>query len=120
MVALLTPARSATASMLTADRPRVSSSSAAASMIALRAFSLRGRPRAGVLPLPEPPDASPRGLAWVVMAWSRSLRTYALAAHRTMPARAGRAAAGPGWCRTPDDRAADGWRWAHPAIPGQR
>src|ERR1700683_3573590 len=47
MVALLTPARSATASMLTADRPRASSSSAAASRIARRAFSLRGRPRRG-------------------------------------------------------------------------
>src|ERR1700685_2617883 len=47
MVALLTPARSATASMLTADRPRASSSSAAASRIASRAFSLRGRPRRG-------------------------------------------------------------------------
>src|SRR6202042_3796433 len=47
MVALLPPARSATASMLTADRPRASSSSAAASKIASRAFSLRGRPRRG-------------------------------------------------------------------------
>src|ERR1700683_3588664 len=47
MVALLTPARSATASMLTAERPRASSSSAAASRIASRAFSLRGRPRRG-------------------------------------------------------------------------
>src|SRR3954452_8614323 len=47
MVALLTPAVSATASMLTAPSPRDSSSSAAASRIAWRAFSLRGRPRFG-------------------------------------------------------------------------
>src|SRR5687768_6022154 len=48
MVALLTPALSATASMLTAPNPRSRSSSAAASRIACRAFSLRGRPRLGV------------------------------------------------------------------------
>src|SRR5829696_7851100 len=47
MVALLTPAVSATASMLTAPSPRSSSNSAAASRIAWRAFSLRGRPRFG-------------------------------------------------------------------------
>jgi hypothetical protein len=39
------PARSATASMLTAERPRSSRSPAAASSPALCAFSLRGRPR---------------------------------------------------------------------------
>src|SRR6204780_5161412 len=47
MVALLTPARSATASMLTADRPPAGGSSAPGSRTPTRAFSLRGRPRRG-------------------------------------------------------------------------
>jgi len=45
MVALLTPARWATSSMLIAWSPCSSSSSMAALRIAVRAFSLRGRPR---------------------------------------------------------------------------
>src|SRR4051794_40034187 len=45
MVALLTPARAATASMFTAARPCSRSSSAAAVRMALLACSLRGRPR---------------------------------------------------------------------------
>src|ERR1700756_3675744 len=59
MVALLTPACSATASMLTADRPHASRRSAAAARIAWWACSLRGRPR---------------GAPSVVIAWSRRLR----------------------------------------------
>src|SRR4051794_26404856 len=47
MVALLAPARSATASMLIEVRPCSSSSSLAARRIAFRDFSLRGRPRRG-------------------------------------------------------------------------
>src|SRR5579871_2738751 len=71
MVALLTPALSATASMLTADRPLASRSCAAASRIALCAAWLRGRPR----PVPVPgagPD--PAGEAAAATAGSRRLR----------------------------------------------
>jgi len=45
MVALLTPARRATSSMLIGCSPWSSRSSMAATRIAWRAFSLRGRPR---------------------------------------------------------------------------
>src|SRR5580693_2635001 len=62
MVALLTPACSAIASMLTADRPRASIRSVAAARIAWRAGSLRGRPRD--FPAPGAADSSLIRLAY--------------------------------------------------------